>query len=62
MVQGLEAPTIGQLAAQGGVVLYELTPQEVSLEEAYMELTQDSVEFHAASGAGTPAPSSTGGR
>ena len=62
MVQGLEAPTIGQLAAQGGVVLYELTPQEVSLEEAYMELTQDSVEFHAASGAGTPVPSSTGGR
>jgi len=29
-----------------------LTPQEVSLEEAFMELTQDSVEFHA--GAGPP--------
>ena len=47
VVQGLEAPSIGKLAAQGGVVLYELTPQEVSLEEAFMELTQDSVEFHA---------------
>jgi ABC-2 type transport system ATP-binding protein len=66
MVQGLEAPVIGQLAAEGGVVLYELTPQEVSLEEAFMELTQDSVEFHAGAGAGAgatnPVPSGVGER
>ena len=28
------------------VVLHELAPQAASLEEAYMELTEDSVEFH----------------
>ncbi len=60
MVQGLEAPAIGKLAADGGTVLYELTPQEVSLEEAFMELTQDSVEFHA--GATDLVPSAMGGR
>jgi ABC-2 type transport system ATP-binding protein len=27
-------------------VLYELTPQRASLEEAFMELTRDAVEFH----------------
>jgi ABC-2 type transport system ATP-binding protein len=62
MVQGLEAPAIGKLAAEGGTVLYELTPQEVSLEEAFMELTQDSVEFHASAGATNPVPSGVGGR
>jgi ABC-2 type transport system ATP-binding protein len=62
MVQGLEAPAIGKLAAEGGTVLYELTPQEVSLEEAFMELTQDSVEFHAAGGSATAVPAGMGGR
>jgi ABC-2 type transport system ATP-binding protein len=62
MVQGLEAPSIGKLAAEGGFVLYELTPQEVSLEEAFMELTHDSVEFHAADSASTPVPLGVGGR
>jgi ABC-2 type transport system ATP-binding protein len=62
MVQGLEAPAIGKLAAEGGLVLYELTPQEVSLEEAFMELTHDSVEFHAGEGAATPVPLGVGGR
>jgi ABC-2 type transport system ATP-binding protein len=46
-VYGLEAARIGELAAANGVVLHELTPHRASLEEAYMELTQDSVEFHA---------------
>jgi ABC-2 type transport system ATP-binding protein len=45
VVQGLEAPAIGRLAAEAGAVLYELTPQEASLEEAFIELTHDSVEF-----------------
>ena len=47
VVSGLEAPRIGELAAAGGVVLHELAPRRASLEEAFMELTQDSVEFHA---------------
>jgi ABC-2 type transport system ATP-binding protein len=51
-VSGLDAAAIGELAAARGLVLHELTPQRASLEEAFMELTSDSVEYHAnASGA-----------
>ncbi|MGH9116055.1 MAG: AAA family ATPase, partial [Acidimicrobiales bacterium] len=46
-VLGLEADAIGDLAASNGIALHELTPQRASLEEAFMELTSDSVEFHA---------------
>jgi len=46
-VLGLEAAAIGELAASNGLVLHELTPKRASLEEAFMELTRDSVEFHA---------------
>jgi ABC-2 type transport system ATP-binding protein len=45
IVTGLEAPRIGELAASASVVLYELTPRLASLEEAFMELTADSVEY-----------------
>jgi ABC-2 type transport system ATP-binding protein len=48
-VSGLDNPAIGQLAAANGVVLYELTPQHASLEEAFMELTGSSTEFHGSS-------------
>jgi len=47
-VSGLDAPRIGEIAAASGVVLHELSPRKASLEQAFMELTQDSVEFHAA--------------
>jgi ABC-2 type transport system ATP-binding protein len=43
-VTGLDAAKIGELAASASVVLHELTPM-ASLEEAFMELTSDSVEF-----------------
>jgi ABC-2 type transport system ATP-binding protein len=46
-VTGLEASAVGELAAAGGLVLHELTPVRASLEEAFMEVTRDSVEFHA---------------
>jgi ABC-2 type transport system ATP-binding protein len=46
-VLGTEAAAIGEMAAAHGVVLHELTPQKASLEEAFMELTSDSVEYHA---------------
>jgi len=36
---------VGETAAAHGVVLYELSPQAASLEEAFMELTRDDVEF-----------------
>ena len=39
------AATIGELAAQGGIVLHELTTIHASLEEAYLTLPSDSVEY-----------------
>ena len=50
LVSGLEAPTIGELAAQSATVLHQLTPKEASLEEAFMELTEESAEFRAGTG------------
>ena len=45
-VTGLAAPRIGELAAQERVVLHELTSVVGSLEDAYLALTQDEVEYH----------------
>ena len=45
-VRGLDEEAIGELASTIPVVLHELAPQSASLEEAYMELTEDSVEYH----------------
>ena len=44
-IEGLTSQEIGTRAAQAGVVLYELTPIEPSLEDAFMNMTRDSVEF-----------------
>jgi ABC-2 type transport system ATP-binding protein len=44
-VYGLSAGRIGELAASEGFVLHELAQQSASLEEAYMELTDASVEY-----------------
>lgn len=48
IVAGRDAREIGAIAAQHGVPLYELTPQAVSLEEAFMQLTADAVEYQSA--------------
>ena len=48
-VSGMQAARIGELAAGSGVVLHELTPVTGSLEEAYLALTEDEVEYHAGS-------------
>ena len=45
-VRGLNSEQIGRTAAENGIVLHELTPQQASLEEAFMELTGDAVEYH----------------
>jgi ABC-2 type transport system ATP-binding protein len=42
LVNDLEAPRIGELAAGAGLVLHELTPQRASLEDTFVELTSDS--------------------
>jgi ABC-2 type transport system ATP-binding protein len=45
-VTGLEPRTIAAAALENQVMVYELTPLVASLEEAYMELTKDDVEYH----------------
>ncbi|HEY0260699.1 MAG TPA: ATP-binding cassette domain-containing protein [Lacisediminihabitans sp.] len=45
-VSGLEAAQVGDAAAAAGIALHELTPVDASLEEAYLELTRDDVEYH----------------
>jgi ABC-2 type transport system ATP-binding protein len=52
MVQGLTAEKIGDIAYDKSIRLHELTTVHASLEEAFMELTADSVEFHAAATGG----------
>ena len=46
-VSGADCATVGDLAARHGIAVHELTPQTASLEAAFMELTRESVEFHA---------------
>ncbi|GAA1625356.1 ATP-binding cassette domain-containing protein [Kribbella alba] len=45
-VSGLTTRAIGLKAAEAGIALFELTAKTVSLEEAFMDLTRDSVEYH----------------
>ncbi len=45
-IVGLTSAQIGEAAAQASIVLHELTPLAASLEDAYLELTQDDVEYH----------------
>jgi ABC-2 type transport system ATP-binding protein len=47
-IEGLTSDQIGRAAASNGFVLYELTPQQVSLENAFMDLTRDDVEYRTA--------------
>ncbi|HLY93534.1 MAG TPA: ATP-binding cassette domain-containing protein [Gaiellaceae bacterium] len=46
-IGGATPEQIGELAAANGIVLHELSPMQASLEEAFMELTRDDVEFKA---------------
>jgi ABC-2 type transport system ATP-binding protein len=46
-VSGLDSRTIGDLAAAKSLVLHELATQRPSLEDAFMDLTHDKVEFRA---------------
>ncbi|MDH6219862.1 ABC transporter ATP-binding protein [Streptomyces pseudovenezuelae] len=58
-VDGGEAERIGELAAQHQIVLHELSPQQASLEEAFMQLTAESVEYHAHSDGPSPVAPAT---
>ncbi|HET6154317.1 MAG TPA: ATP-binding cassette domain-containing protein [Marmoricola sp.] len=44
-VIGLSSDEIGIRAGRAGITLFELAPVQASLEEAFMELTRDSVEY-----------------
>lgn len=49
LIAGLEPQAIGELAWHNQVPVFELAPQTQSLEDAYMQLTQESVEYQAQS-------------
>jgi ABC-2 type transport system ATP-binding protein len=47
-ITGMDSAEVGRLAAAHGIALSELIPVRASLEEAFMELTRESVEYQAA--------------
>ncbi len=61
-VTGLPARDIARTALDNRIMVYELTPLQASLEEAYMELTKDEVEYHSLITTGAAAPTQTGGQ
>ncbi|MCM3883353.1 ATP-binding cassette domain-containing protein [Frankia sp. R82] len=62
-VSGLSSDRIGIAAAGAGIPLYELTPRQASLEEAFMTLTRDTVEYHGGTPSSPPGdPTTTAGR
>src|SRR5829696_5325829 len=46
-VSGTTAEHVGEVALRNGLLLHELSPRRASLEQAYMSLTQDAVEYRA---------------
>jgi ABC-2 type transport system ATP-binding protein len=56
-VRGMTAGAVGDIAFDQGIRLHELTTVHASLEEAFMELTASSVEYHA----GVPVAATTSG-
>ncbi|WP_324786240.1 ATP-binding cassette domain-containing protein [Streptomyces sp. H51] len=56
-IDGGKAEQIGELAARHEITLHELSPRQASLEEAFMRLTAESVEYHAHTG---PEPAAWG--
>jgi ABC-2 type transport system ATP-binding protein len=53
-IVGLTAEQIGDAAAEHGFAIHELTPQHASLEEAFMDLTRDDVEYRTGQAASEP--------
>ncbi|MFE5200105.1 ABC transporter ATP-binding protein [Streptomyces sp. NPDC056601] len=54
-IRGTDAPHVGRTAATHGIPVFELTPQTASLEQAFMDLTHDSVEYQATAMTGAAA-------
>jgi len=55
-VTGATAPEVAALAASAGIVLHELAPVQASLEDAYLQLTGDSVEYRSTAADATTRP------
>ncbi len=55
IVTDVSAADIGELAAKAALTLHELTPLRASLEDVFMELTADSVEYHSSDQGESPA-------
>jgi ABC-2 type transport system ATP-binding protein len=51
-VTGLDCEAVGDIAGVRGIILHELSPHRASLEDAFMELTKDSVDYRAVAGEG----------
>lgn len=52
-IDGASTEELGELAARHGIVLHELSSRRASLEEAFMRMTAESVEYHAHTGPGS---------
>ena len=52
-VSGLSTDEVGRAAGAAGITLLELAAQQASLEEAFVEMTRDAVEFRARTQEGT---------
>ncbi|MBJ2122566.1 ATP-binding cassette domain-containing protein [Arthrobacter sp. MSA 4-2] len=63
-ITGVEPRRIAEVAVRNGVLIYELTPIQVSLEDAYMQLTSQEVEYqsHSLPSSGLLAASTEGHR
>jgi ABC-2 type transport system ATP-binding protein len=57
-VAGTTTDEVGELARSNGLTLQELSTQQQSLEQRYLQLTGDSVEYHPADDARVPAQNS----
>jgi ABC-2 type transport system ATP-binding protein len=60
-ISGVTPEQVGELAARHGIVLHELVSRTASLEEAFMEATRSSVEYHASALPGSGYPTSSDG-
>ncbi|NMR20966.1 ABC transporter ATP-binding protein [Cellulomonas fimi] len=58
-LHGLTPAQVGDTAAAHGIPIHELSPQKASLEDAYMNLTQDAVEYHSHATAAAPVATDT---
>ena len=52
-IEGVSASIVGEVAARAGIVLHELVDLAPSLEEAFMELTEESVQYRGSADAST---------